>query len=166
MFTFALRFCADCVEADPKRVITMKPPARKSSRKRTQLDYANLDSGLQSDPNRWTRMLEGKKIKDDNFQRMRGSEVDLEWLDSNPNAMREPFIVEKPEGLGMKMPDGDFSVDTVADVVGEDTPVEVIGTPVYVFSDIRPIDSRLHRCRISIQLPRMDSRQMGRILQP
>lgn len=111
-------------------------------------------------------MLEGKKIKDDNFQRMRGSEVDLEWLDSNPNAMREPFIVEKPEGLGMKMPDGDFSVDTVADVVGEDTPVEVIGTPVYVFSDIRPIDSRLHRCRISIQLPRMDSRQMGRILQP
>ena len=154
------------MEADSKRVITMKPPARKSSRKRTQLDYANLDSGLQSDPNRWTRMLEGKKIKDDNFQRMQGSEVGLEWLESDPNAMREPFVIEKPEGLGMKMPDGDFSVDTVADVVGEDTPVEVIGTSVFVFYNIRHIDNRLNRCRISIQFPRMDSRQMGRILQP
>ena len=95
-------------------------------------------------------MLEGKKIKEDNFQRMRGSEVGLEWLDSNPNAMREPFVVEKPEGLGMKMPDGDFSVDSVADAVGEDTPVEVIGTAIFMFSDICSIDNILYRCRISI----------------
>lgn len=141
LITSILRFCEECVEADPKRIITMKPPARKSSRKRTQLDYANLDSGLQSDPNRWTRMLEGKTIKDDNFQRMQGSEVGLEWLESNPNAMREPFVVETPDGLGMKMPDEDFSVDSVAEVVGEDTPVEVIGTLKSVFFYIFPFDT-------------------------
>lgn len=121
------RFCHSCLDADSNRVITMKPPARKSSRKRTHLDYANLDSGLQSDPNRWTRMLEGKKIKDDNFQRKQGNDVGLEWLESDDSAMREPFVVETPEGLGMKMPDDDFSIEDVAEVVGVDTPVEVIG---------------------------------------
>lgn len=124
------RFCDSCLEVDSTRVITLKAPARKSSRKRTHLDYANLDSGLQSDPNRWTRILEGKTIKDDSFKRMKGSEVGLEWLESDDTAMREPFVVESPEGLGMKMPDEEFSIDDVAEVVGEDTPVEVIGTGV------------------------------------
>lgn len=71
--------------------------------------------------------MEGKTIKDDSFKRMNGSEVGLEWLESDANAMREPFVVEKPEGLGMKMPDEAFSVDDVAELVGTDTPVEVIG---------------------------------------
>ncbi len=31
----------------------MKPPARKSSRKRTQRDYAGLNSGHEQDPNRY-----------------------------------------------------------------------------------------------------------------
>lgn len=115
------------MESDSSHVITLKAPARKSSRKKTQLDYANLDSGLQSDPNRWTRILEGKEIKENTFRRMKGSEVGLEWLESDDSAMREPFIVEFPDGLGMKMPDEDFSVEDVAEVVGEETPVEVIG---------------------------------------
>ena len=126
-------FCESCLEVDSTRVITLKAPARKSSRKRTHLDYANLDSGLQSDPNRWTRILEGKTIKDDNFKRMQGSEVGLEWLECDDSAMREPFVVETPEGLGMKMPDEEFSVDDVAEMVGDDTPVEVIGTRVLFF---------------------------------
>jgi len=121
------RYCKSCFDVDSNRVITLKPPTRKSSRKRTHLDYANLDSGLQSDPNRWTRILEGKKVKDDNFRRMKGSDVGLEWLESDDSAMQEPFVVESPDGLGMKMPGGEFSVEDVAEVVGEDTPVEVIG---------------------------------------
>jgi hypothetical protein len=122
------RFCESCLDADSARVITLKTPARKSSRKRTHLDYANLDSGLQSDPNRWTRILEGKAIKDDRFRRLEGKAVGLEWLENDDSAMREPFVVETPEGLGMKMPDEDFSIDDVAEIVGQDTPVEVIGT--------------------------------------
>jgi F-box/leucine-rich repeat protein 10/11 len=73
-------------------------------------------------------MLEGKKVKDNNFRRMKGSDVGLEWLESDDSAMQEPFIVESPDGLGMKMPDGDFSIEDVAEAVGEETPVEVIGT--------------------------------------
>lgn len=47
-----LRYCKSCMEEDSKRVITLRPPARKSSRKRTQRDYAGLHNGQDSDPNR------------------------------------------------------------------------------------------------------------------
>lgn len=115
------------MEADPKRTITTKAPARKSVRKRTQRDYANLNSGLESDPNKWVRMLEGKSIKDDPFKRMEGKDVNLEWLEEDEDAMKEPIVIEFIEGLGMKMPKSDFTVEDVAELVGEDTPVEVIG---------------------------------------
>lgn len=41
-----------------------------------------------------------------------------EWL-AGPQGMQEPFWVEKPEGLGMKMPHGDMTVGEVAEVVGQ-----------------------------------------------
>lgn len=78
----------------------MKAPARKSRRKRTQRDYANLNSGLDTDPARWTRMLTGKALKEDNFKRMNGSDVNLQWLEDDPCAMEEPIVVEQPSGLG------------------------------------------------------------------
>jgi len=78
--------------------------------------------------------LEGKTIKDDSFKRMKGSAVGLEWLESDASAMKEPLVVENPEGLGMKMPDEAFSIDDVAEVVGTDTPVEVIGANVSLLS--------------------------------
>lgn len=47
------RFCLPCRNADPKRVITVKPPARKSARKRAQRDYAGLqNTGVEQDANR------------------------------------------------------------------------------------------------------------------
>ncbi|OBZ75769.1 JmjC domain-containing histone demethylation protein 1 [Grifola frondosa] len=119
-------FCKSCLAADASRVITMKPPARKSARKRTQRDYAGLNSGQEADPNRWLRMLEGKPIKPDPFKRMKGSEVGVEWLESDDSAMREPILVEKPDGLGMKMPPTSLTVDDVAELVGENSPVELI----------------------------------------
>ncbi|KAJ7771863.1 jumonji superfamily protein [Mycena metata] len=102
------------------------PPARKSDRKRNYQDYASLSLGLTSDPTRWVRMLENKTFKKDSFKRMQGSEVTVEWLEEDEDAMMEPFVVEKVDGLGMKMPSADFSVEDVAELVGEETPVEVI----------------------------------------
>ena len=122
------RFCGSCLEADPSRVITMKPPARKSARKKTQRDYAGLNSGNESDPSRFLRMMEGKVIKKDPFKRMKGSEVGIEWLETDESAMKEPIVVETEEGLGMKMPPPGFTVDDVVEALGEDHPVEVIGT--------------------------------------
>lgn len=47
------RFCQPCRDADAKRVITLKPPPRKSARKHTQRDYAGLqNTGVEQDPNR------------------------------------------------------------------------------------------------------------------
>ena len=115
----------------------MKPPARKSARKKPQRDYAGLNSGQELDPNRWLRMMEGKAIKKDPFRRMKGSEVGIEWLENDENAMKEPIVIEEDEGLGMKMPPADFSVDDVADALGRDHPVEVIGR-YSLASDARP----------------------------
>lgn len=113
---------------DPARVITMKPPARKSARKRTQRDYAGLhNTGSEAGPDRWLRMLEGKAIKEDSFRRMKGTEVGVEWLENDESAMREPIVIESPDGLGMKMPPKSLTVRDVAEVIGAQTPVEVIG---------------------------------------
>ncbi|KAI0747786.1 Clavaminate synthase-like protein [Daedaleopsis nitida] len=119
-------FCRPCLNANPARVVTMKPPARKSTRKKTQRDYAGLNSGQESDPRRWLRMMEGKVIKKDPFKRMMGSEVGIEWLENDEEAMKEPVLIESEEGLGMKMPSPGFTVDDVAETLGEEYPVEVI----------------------------------------
>lgn len=91
-------------------------------------------------------MLEGKDIPLAKFQHMEGKDVGIEWLEDDESdednedgaeerkiakskAMTEPIIIDSPEGLGMKMPEeGDFGVEEVAELVGEDVPVEVIGT--------------------------------------
>ncbi|KAF8892678.1 hypothetical protein BD779DRAFT_1510319 [Infundibulicybe gibba] len=119
-------YCKSCMGVNPNLAITTKAPARKSSRKRTQRDYANLNSGVQMDPKRWLRMLEGKDIKPDPFQRMEGTQVGMEWVEENTNAMTEPIVILSPDGLGMKMPKSDFTVDDVAELVGADTPLDVI----------------------------------------
>ncbi|KAJ7156104.1 jumonji superfamily protein [Mycena crocata] len=119
-------YCKPCLDKDPSRTITLKPPARKSDRKRNYQDYASLNLGLASDPNRWMRMLENKTFKPDNFKRMEGSDVTVEWLEEDDDALTEPILVEKADGLGMKMPPDDFTVEDVAELVGEETPVEVI----------------------------------------
>lgn len=113
--------------------MTLKTPARKSARKRTHRDYANLNSGLGSDPNRWQRLIESKDIKKDPFRRMQGADLES-WLENDENALREPIIIEKPEGLGMKMPPPDLTVEHVAEYIGEDTPLEVIGAPHAIMS--------------------------------
>jgi hypothetical protein len=76
---------------------------------------------------RWLKLMEGKPIKKDCFKRMKGSEVTLEWLDSDEGALKEPIVVESPDGLGMKMPPSNFSVNDVAETLGQDHPVSVIG---------------------------------------
>ncbi len=78
-------------------------------------------------------MLHGKTIKKDSFPRMHGNELNLDWLISNETAMTEPIIVEKVDGLGMKMPPDNITVADVAEIVGPDTPVEVMGNVFFLF---------------------------------
>jgi F-box/leucine-rich repeat protein 10/11 len=122
-----VRFCQKCINEKPSRVNTRKAPARKSSRIKTQRDYASLDSGISFDPARWQKILQEKRTDGDPFKRMHGGDLGLSWLDENEMAMREPIVIENPEGLEMKMPSSDLTVGEVAELVGKDTPVEVIG---------------------------------------
>ena len=77
--------------------------------------------------------MHGKTIKPDPFKRMQGADVTAEWLETDPTAMTEPIVIEKPDGLGMEMPE-DLTVADVAEIVGADTPVEVIGTSSHVYA--------------------------------
>ena len=72
-------------------------------------------------------MLEGKTILKDPFKRMKGEDVCLTWLEQDPHAMEEPIVIESPEGLGMKMPLEELTVAEIAVVLGEATPIDVIG---------------------------------------
>jgi F-box/leucine-rich repeat protein 10/11 len=108
----------------------LKPPARKSSRKRTQLDYANLHAGIDpasANGSKWVAIIDTKPIQPDNFRRLQGSDLNIDWLEQDPEALKEPIVIETPDGLGMRMPDSDFTVAKVAEVVGPQIPVEVIG---------------------------------------
>ena len=67
----------------------------------------------------------------DSFKRMKGEDVCLAWVEQDSHAMEEPVIIETPEGLGMKMPPVELSVADISEVLGEGTPIEVIGlTPI------------------------------------
>ena len=60
------------------------------------------------------------------FPRLKGSELTLDWADSDPEALLEPILIEAPEGLGMTMPSPDITVRDIARTIGEDKPVEVM----------------------------------------
>lgn len=155
------RYCKECLQKNSKLTITHKVPTRKSSRKRAQPLYlsSSASAAPASSTNKWLKVIETKAFAKDLFQRMIGSEVTKEWLQTDDTAFLEPFVIESPDGLGMWMPgwktgeesvgDGDaahgaFGVDDVCRIVGGDTPVEVIGMPKY-FSDMRSADKCLQR---------------------
>lgn len=154
-------FCQQCVELDPSRIMTLKPPPRKSTRIKAIADTSVSDMPmLEGDStattagattttvpptttpvmnhngvstphgtpelNKWIAIADAKKYSPDHFQRMKGSDLGLEWTLRDENAMKEPIIIETPEGLGMKMPPKETTVRDIANELGPDVPLEVI----------------------------------------
>ena len=125
----------------------MKPPARKSARKKVQRDYATLHTGIAdvADAQRWRKMLEEKNVAPAQFRHMHGADVAQEWLETDPSAMTEPIIIDAPDGLGMKMPDQTITINDIAEMLGEDNPVEVIGAFCLLRHTLhRRVSSHLH----------------------
>ncbi len=58
---------------------------------------------------------------------MRGSDLTEGWLYSDATAMTEPVIIETPDDLGMTMPPSSLTVPDIANILGPETPLEVIG---------------------------------------
>ena len=73
---------------------------------------------------------------------MKGEDVCLTWLEQDPHAMEEPIVIETPEGLGMKMPPKELSVTDISEILGETTPVEVIGL-ILVSHHVAPVFNRV-----------------------
>lgn len=124
-------YCDKCLKtastsAHPLKVIYKQRRSTRGNLK--SLNYANLDQGLEADPNRWSKVVQSKAVLPSPFRRMKGSELNVDWLVNDPTAMTEPVIVEEKTGLGMKLPDPSITVKDVAEAVGADMPVEVIGT--------------------------------------
>lgn len=62
-------------------------------------------------------MLATRKVTEDAFREMRADELTDEWL-MGDEGLVEPFWVRRPEGLGMKMPRSDISIEEIARIVG------------------------------------------------
>lgn len=91
------------------------------------IDYANLHDHLPADANRWLRILQSKSVVENAFRTMRASEITDQWL-WGEESMREPFVVRgEMAELGVRMPRSDLGVQEVANLVGRETPLEVIG---------------------------------------
>ncbi|GAA5871428.1 hypothetical protein JCM16303_000751 [Sporobolomyces ruberrimus] len=106
------------------------PSVRKSGRAtKSQIDYSNLHSHLPASVDRWTHVIAARTatghIKPDKFKRKKAEELTMEWI-YGEEGMLEPFVVETPEGLGMSMPKRDISVGEIAELIGTQTPLEVI----------------------------------------
>lgn len=77
--------------------------------------------------NPWYHVAEHKKPIVDAFQHMRAEDVTVEWIDTDPRAFMQPFIIDEPEGLDMSVLPKDMRVSEIAEIVGPDRPLDVIG---------------------------------------
>lgn len=109
--------CSHSLPSYSRSHIIDKPSVRKSQRERARLNYADLNNGKTADQAIWKRILNAQTFAKDPFKRYQGSQVTLELL--RETGMREPFIIESPEGLDMKMPSQSITVNDIADAIGK-----------------------------------------------
>jgi hypothetical protein len=113
--------------------LTVHPPPRKSERSHVNIDYTTLNEGettsILPDQHAYNAFFSGphpRKFAPDNFQRMKGSELTKEWAEEGGCLAPVVIPAADSEGLDMVMPEG-LTVRKVAELVGGDTKVEVIG---------------------------------------
>ncbi|KAA1103207.1 JmjC domain-containing histone demethylation protein 1 [Puccinia graminis f. sp. tritici] len=134
-------FCGNCTKKDPNLQAIYKEPPRKSSRaKAKKINYSDLSNDPLTDPDRFVKLADTKKNVIDGFdvpstgphkafRKMKPEELSLEWLVNDPQAMTEPIVIDDSAGLraqGMRMPSPELTISQIAELVGPETPVEVI----------------------------------------
>ncbi|KAI8850252.1 hypothetical protein BC829DRAFT_389608 [Chytridium lagenaria] len=95
-----------------------------STETRSLIDYNELNHGTVEDQKKFSKLLSTKRFSPNKFPYVNGETVTSEWVQKT--GMREPFIVEEPDGLDMRMPRPDITVDDVANMCGRDRIVEVM----------------------------------------
>jgi hypothetical protein len=139
------------------------PPPRKSERNHANIDYTVLDKGdtisISPHQHAYNAFFEGdfpRKFAPDRFLRMDGNELTKLWAEET--GCKEPVVIphDRSEGLEMTMP-GDLTVRKVAELVGHNAIVDVIGK---LFSNLYS-NSRCSKARGEREL---EIKTMGRLL--
>jgi F-box/leucine-rich repeat protein 10/11 len=76
---------------------------------------------------------------------MKGSDLTKEWLENDSTAMTEPVVIKQPDGLGMMMPSTTLTVPEIANILGHETPLEVIGMRSHFIGSYH-INASVWRC--------------------
>ncbi|KAI9284588.1 hypothetical protein BC943DRAFT_56026 [Umbelopsis sp. AD052] len=97
---------------------------RKSDRQHTKLNYADMNEGLMGDEKIWEKIINSKQFAVDPFKRYDGTQVTIDFI--RQNGLNEPIVFPHQAGLDMMMPDSNITVRDIANLVGLDTPVDVI----------------------------------------
>ncbi|CAL8369108.1 unnamed protein product, partial [Gadus morhua 'NCC'] len=103
---------------------------RHSTRLRTGSRRRYHDDGISDEEIDGRRMFDledkvhSERFSSDRVVRMEGKDLTYEYIQRG--GLRDPIIFEKPDGLGIKMPDPDFSVNDVKIFVGSRRMVDVM----------------------------------------
>ena len=74
---------------------------------------------------RFDVMLAGKDLQKFPVERILSGTLTQEWIDCN--GLEKPVLIERAEGLGLKLPDSSTSLSDIAGIIGHDFPIKVIG---------------------------------------
>lgn len=137
-------YCAPCSSSNPDLKPKYKDPPRKSKRATSKINYADQDPLHASDPDRFINMAQDRQNIVDGlsssacqfnalfskpFRRVKGTDLAMSWLLEDESAMTEPILIDDDDALrslGMKMPSPTITIRQISNIVGPDTPVEVI----------------------------------------
>lgn len=72
-------------------------------------------------------MAESRPLTKTHFRKVKAEQLTLHWLETDPRAFMEPIFIDHPEGLDMKVLPADIKISEIADLVGRDKPIDVIG---------------------------------------
>ncbi|KAJ1979864.1 JmjC domain-containing histone demethylation protein 1 [Dimargaris xerosporica] len=117
--------CQACQPAAGPTIYYAQKTLRRSGRAHTVINYADLNDGVAGDVYKYTKLLQARTFTPAPFPAFEtGQILTAAWLETH--GLDEPVLVRKPQGLDLIMPSPDLSVDEIAQLIGSETPVDVI----------------------------------------
>ncbi|KAJ3411794.1 hypothetical protein HDV05_001693 [Chytridiales sp. JEL 0842] len=117
--------CVECTATKGPSVLRQLQPPRAPRESRTLINYSEVNkTDVVQDERKHSKLLNTKTFLPHSFKYLRGEEATLEW--ARETGMREPFIVETPQGLEMQMPPGSLTVDEIGEACGRDRVVSAM----------------------------------------
>lgn len=118
-------YCESCTQAGRG---TTQIREERPKRARIGIDYTALDAGehINSLRHSYTNLIEERSFAQSTAVSLNGAELTRDYLDRE--GFSQPILVHDQHGLDMFIPP-DLTVDRVAELVGSETPIEVMDVP-------------------------------------